>query len=132
MEVESDGLHHRWGDNSEEDLPARKRLRHDLESSMKRVHISPISSGQLRLQNDVNAFQSASGQVSIRIDPRNPLQLFIQTPQQGTLLLVCDKRYPHKPPQLVTVGTKREVQLEVLRKWLPVNSVSDVLRELIQ
>ncbi|KAH9259381.1 hypothetical protein BASA81_002424 [Batrachochytrium salamandrivorans] len=131
MEVESEGLHHRWGE-SDEDLPARKRVRHDLESSMKRVHISPVSSGQLRLQNDVNAFQSHSSQVSIRIDPRNPLQLFIQTPKQGTLLLVCDKRYPHRPPQLLTVSTKRPVALKVLSSWLPVNSVSDVLRELIQ
>lgn len=119
-----------------EPLPARKRIRHDLEECMKRVQISPISSGQIRLQNDVSLYQkaaisTANSFAQVKIDPKNPLQLFIEINHtHQRYVLTCDKKYPHKPPQLVQLASKHPVQLAVLYNWLPVYSISDVLREL--
>lgn len=111
-----------------------QRAECSLEFSLKKVRISKQVPGQLRLQQDVNECNfrgRLQGLDLLKMDAKHPLTALVRLSNGKEFSVVVGRFYPHQAPEIFSHPHGERLTLPVLKSWLPVYTLHDVLVQMI-
>ena len=124
----------RYRKRTRDDQLSNEQVENNLEFSLKKVRISKQVPGQIRLQQDINDCNEPGripGLENIKFDSKNPLTVHVRLMDGKEFSIVAGRFYPHQAPAIWTIPSNERIDLPILRNWLPVYTLSQILAQLL-